>query len=78
MSCDPEIDVPQCTGASTVPDWCGCPVLVNDYYEDTVIAAQNAYDAWVEAGCGPQPCGAACAIGSDGVCGEEYGTCAWK
>jgi hypothetical protein len=30
VSCDPEVDLPQCTGSSTVPDQCGCPTLVNE------------------------------------------------
>jgi hypothetical protein len=77
VSCNPEIDVPQCTGARTVPDQCGCPTLVNDYDDEAVSAAQEAYNVWVEAGCGPYPCGAACFYGEQGDCNEGTAICSW-
>lgn len=77
VSCNPEIDGPQCTGEKTVPDQCGCPVLVNELNAASAAAAQAAYDAWVEAECGPYACGAACFVGEEGTCSGETSTCAW-
>jgi hypothetical protein len=56
QSCDPDIDVPQCTGAVTTVDLCGCPVAANDGKELAAQLAITAWDAWVSEGCGPVPC----------------------
>ncbi len=78
-SCNAELSG-QCTGSATVPDQCACPRIVNDGQPDDVQAAQAAYDAWVQAGCGPYACGAACSEGTTGICqgqGGPSGICAW-
>ncbi len=70
----------QCTGSATVPNQCACPTLVNDGSPSDVQAAQDAYDAWVAAGCGPYACGAACFEGTTGTCvgqGGPAGLCTW-
>jgi hypothetical protein len=67
----------QCSGTASVPDSCGCPVVLNETQDAKVKAAQSGYDAWVQAGCGPFPCGKACFAGTTGICDPSNGTCQW-
>ncbi len=78
IKCSGVLGVVQCSGSATVPDQCACPTLVNEAQPDKVKAAQDAYDAWVKAGCGPYPCGAACFAGSTGTCDGVTGICKWE
>jgi hypothetical protein len=77
-SCSGVLTVVQCSGSASVPDQCACPVIVNEARPEKVKAAQDAYDAWVKAGCGPFPCGAACFAGTKGKCDSVSGTCQWE
>jgi hypothetical protein len=56
-------------------DPCGCPVSVNATDPDAVQAALTAYQQWVDAGCGPYPCGQPCAISNDPTCQSTGGSC---
>jgi hypothetical protein len=79
-TCSPELNG-QCAGARTVPNQCGCPTLVNSAFDYQVKRAQAAYDAWVAANCGPYACGAACFVGTMGVCDPTRigsSTCIWQ
>ncbi len=55
QACDPTIDMPQCTGASTSLDPCDC-LLVIALPGPAASEATQAHDAWVAAGCGPFLC----------------------
>lgn len=78
--CSPEVagDTERQCASGDVQDSCGCPVVVNVTNKETVAAAQEAYDAWNEARCQPDPNCSECPSPSDGVCmpttGKE-GTC---
>jgi len=79
-ACVPEVDG-QCKTIVTVPNQCGCPSLVNSARPDLIMAAQQAYDSWVAAGCGPYPCGAACLMGIASKCyAPSVGSaaCSWS
>lgn len=54
--CNPALSVPQCSGQNVVFDQCGCEVAANDGLPDEGQLALEAYDAWVDAGCGPWDC----------------------
>jgi hypothetical protein len=65
----------------TVPNQCACPALVNSARPELVTAAQQAYDAWVAAGCGPYACGAACIKGTAAKCqapSSGSAACTWS
>lgn len=54
-ACSPAKSSLQCT--TIINDTCGCPTIaVNTKLGPLVNDAKLAYDAWVEAGCGPIPC----------------------
>jgi hypothetical protein len=55
QTCNPSIEVAQCTGASTTLDPCDC-LLVIALPGPAADAAMQAHDAWVAAGCGPFLC----------------------
>ncbi len=56
-ACSPMLAVEQCTGSLTLPDRCGCfSVVANENTPELAAAAQAAFDAWVNAGCGPLDC----------------------
>ncbi len=57
LGCTPTDPVPQCTGAATVHDICGCVVIANEAHPQTVEMANAAWMACVSDGC----CGAGCA-----------------
>jgi len=46
----------QCTGDTVAYDSCGCTIVVADQHQAEAAAAVEAYQAWVQAGCGPVPC----------------------
>jgi hypothetical protein len=79
-TCSPDPQVQQCTGQTTVPDRCGCPVLLNDT-SPASADAQTMYQQWVDYGCGPFLCGAACVAATSGHCQLESGSsgyvCVW-
>ncbi len=56
QACNPMINAIQCSGQAVVYDTCGCQVVANDQASSEAEAALEAYDAWVQAGCGPQLC----------------------
>ena len=56
QACDPSSSVNECTSAAVVKDTCGCEAVANQTAPGLVQAANDAYDAWVAAGCGPTPC----------------------
>lgn len=69
QACNPTVSSPQCDGTAVVKDACGCPsLLLNEKQPDKVKAALAAYDAWVNAGCGPLGCGQACFPAVSGFC----------
>jgi hypothetical protein len=79
-SCSPELDG-QCAMVITVPNQCACDTVVNSARPEAVQAAQQAYDAWTLAGCGPYACGAACPKGTAATCqapNAGSGTCTWS
>lgn len=79
-TCSPELDA-QCALVVTVPNQCGCKTIVNSSTPEAVQLAQQAYDAWVLAGCGPYACGARCLEGTAATCqavGAAPGTCSWS
>lgn len=78
--CSAELDA-QCAKVTTVPNQCGCKTIVNSANPEAVEAAQQAYDAWTLAGCGPYACGALCLEGTAATCyasGAAPGTCGWS
>lgn len=80
QACSPQISVVQCDGTQIMNDECGCPsVLLNEKKPDNVAAAKAAMAAWIQAGCGPFQCGAACFPASAGFCqpsSDATGKCA--
>lgn len=77
-ACNPTLSSIQCDGTAVLNDTCGCPsILLNERNPELVLAAQQAYDAWVAGGCGPVPCGQACFPASAGGCvpSGTSGTC---
>jgi hypothetical protein len=56
QACDPASPVYECTGMAVVKDTCACDLVANQTVPTLVQAANDAYDAWVAAGCGPIPC----------------------
>jgi len=56
QACDPMINALQCTGDTVVYDTCGCAVVAADPQESEAAEARDAYDEWVDAGCGPHLC----------------------
>lgn len=75
-ACDPFINMIQCTGDAVVLDQCGCKLVANEHKPEAVAAALAAFDAWVNAGCGPYDCMdcppwgmPACIVGPDGQTG---------
>lgn len=79
-ACNPDAQVQQCTGQTTVPDRCGCPVVLNDTSPASAEAI-NMYQQWVDFGCGPFACGAACVAATSAHCEPEAGSsgnvCVW-
>ncbi|HTJ82166.1 MAG TPA: hypothetical protein VL400_10610 [Polyangiaceae bacterium] len=72
-TCDPLLSTPQCDGTAILDDTCACPsVLANEKQPDLVASAQAAYDAWVNQGCGPFECGAACFPAGPGFCQPQF------
>ncbi len=68
-TCDPTLNSIQCDGTAVLNYTCGCPsILLNERNPELVLAAQQAYDAWVAGGCGPVPCGQACFPATSGGC----------
>jgi hypothetical protein len=70
----------ECSGQTTVPDFCGCLVVLNDT-SPASAEAQQAYSQWVSAGCDPGPCAAPCTAHTTGVCTGDVTTasfvCEW-
>ncbi len=66
--CNPNLAADQCGVSATLVDDCGCPVLVNLSATGQLDAAEAAQDAWIGAGCGPNPCGTPCDLASDARC----------
>ncbi|MFT3773067.1 MAG: hypothetical protein QM820_47405 [Minicystis sp.] len=56
QSCDPLINAIQCSGTATLHDGCGCEVAGNELAPEKVSLAVDAFEAWVNAGCGPFEC----------------------
>ncbi len=56
QACEPWINMPQCTGELTVLDVCGCVAPANEHFPELGAAAEAAYDAWTDPGCGPWDC----------------------
>jgi len=56
QSCNPYINTIQCSGAIVIYDRCGCEAVANDGLVDEAELAIDAYDDWVNAGCGPLDC----------------------
>lgn len=56
LACNPAINAIQCDGSAVVHDHCGCAIVANEHSPDAVAAAQQAYNAWTAAGCGPYDC----------------------
>jgi hypothetical protein len=56
LTCNPAIDMAQCTGAAVVADTCDCQLVAGESSPEAVSASQLAHDAWVAAGCGPFDC----------------------
>lgn len=74
QECNPAISSPQCDGTAIVNDTCGCPsILANEKQPETVKAALVAYNAWVDAGCGPFECGGGCFKAVSGFCSPTNG-----
>lgn len=74
QECDPAISSPQCNGFAVLNDTCGCPsILANEKAPEKVKAAQLAYDAWINAGCGPFECGGGCFKAVGGFCSPTNG-----
>lgn len=79
-TCSAELDA-QCASVVTVPNQCGCAVVVNSAKPEAIQKAQQAYDAWTGAGCGPYACGANCPKGTAATCqasGAAPGVCTWS
>ena len=57
-TCDPAMNGADCVLSETIGDSCGCPMLLN-VGADTQALGDVQQD-WVDAECGPLPCGAAC------------------
>jgi hypothetical protein len=69
VTCGPALAIVQCNGTQIMNDDCGCPsVLLNETTPDKVTAAKAANAAWIQAGCGPFQCGAACFPAGPGFC----------
>jgi hypothetical protein len=77
QQCSPNLTVIQCDGSATSYDMCGCEVVLNETQSAKVKAAQDAYKAWVDAGCGPLGCGAPCFLGTKGACDPGTSMCQW-
>lgn len=56
QACNPALSVPQCSGAVTTIDTCGCSVVANDSNAPGAQLATTAFETWVDAGCGPFNC----------------------
>lgn len=57
QSCNPYDNPPvECTGSATIQDTCGCKVVGNSLDGAAVAAANQAFEAWSSAGCGPGEC----------------------
>ncbi len=70
-ACSPLRPVVQCDGSAILLDLCGCPsVVANEHLPVEIQQAQDAYDAWVSAGCGPYPC-ESCTPAEGGFCLAE-------
>jgi hypothetical protein len=78
QQCSPLLGVEQCNGTAVGYDSCGCGVVLNDTQPDKVKAANDAYDAWVAAGCGPNACGKACFESPNTMCDPASSTCQWS
>jgi hypothetical protein len=65
----------QCNGSVILLDTCGCPTIIaNENNVGDYQAAQQAYNDWVSAGCGPYPCEVCNPVMGGGICsgpGEE-------
>ncbi|MFO0554964.1 MAG: hypothetical protein U0271_41690 [Polyangiaceae bacterium] len=57
-ACNTCIDFDACGVGQVISDPCGCPAGTSD--QGLATAAQEAFDAWVAAGCGPELCGEPC------------------
>lgn len=59
----------QCDGSVILLDSCGCPTIIaNENNVGEYQAAQQAYAAWVDAGCGPYPCEVCNPVMGGGFC----------
>jgi hypothetical protein len=56
QACNPAVSSPQCSGALTVLDLCGCTVVANEKTPAATQTALEAFKAWVGVGCGPFAC----------------------
>jgi len=56
QACNPVLSVPQCNGGVTALDLCGCLIVANDSSAMEAKIAMLAFNAWVNAGCGPYDC----------------------
>ncbi len=75
-ACDPTLSSISCDASQTVPDVCGCPVVVNERYPELVQAALAAADNWFNSSCPVAPCPPiACSVPTSGSCTTD-GVCA--
>jgi hypothetical protein len=67
--CGPALSIVQCDGSAILKDLCGCPtILANEHNVAQIQGAEQAYDAWVAAGCGPYPCETCTPLNQGGLC----------
>jgi hypothetical protein len=69
--CNPSIDVDQCVG-EMVYDTCGCEWVSNAMFPELAAFAVEAYDVWVDHGCGPYDC-AWCPPPMPAICEPDSG-----
>lgn len=62
IACQPQCDLPQCTGAQLVLDDCGCSVVANDLIPELADEAVSDYESMVNF-CDPAPCVSPCPPG---------------
>jgi hypothetical protein len=79
--CNPCIDNDACIDGPQIHDECSCVVGASNDKPDAAKAAEDAYDAWIAAGCGPVDCARPCAVTDSWTCGPvknggcEVGRC---
>jgi len=56
QSCNPTVDIIQCSGSAIIHDACGCPIVANEASTGAVSQAAALFSAWIATGCGPIEC----------------------